>query len=62
MNPYPRRNIMFQDIENPYGTALFTPPAPVKVKLHKLPKTKRGTRARRSPVMPSTILKNFLLS
>lgn len=53
---------MFLNIDNAYGTDAFTPPAPVKVKPHKLPKTKRGTRARRSPSMPSTVLKNFLLS
>jgi hypothetical protein len=62
MNPYLRRNIMFLNIDNAYGTDLFTPPAPVKVKPHKLPKTKRGTHTRRSPVLPSTIIKNFLLS
>jgi hypothetical protein len=54
---------MFIDIDNAYGTDLFTPPAPsVKVKPHKLPKTKRGVRVLRNPTAPSKILKNFLLS
>ena len=54
----------FADTENPFGTDAFTPPttSDIKVKLHKLPKTKKGARVYRSPIMPSTLLKNFLLS
>ena len=55
---------MYINAENPFGTALFTPPttATIKVRPHRLPKTKRGTRALRSPMMPSTVLKNILLT
>jgi hypothetical protein len=55
---------MYINAENPFGTDVFTPPAPapIKVKRHKLPKTKRGTRALRNPTMPSTVLKNILLT
>ncbi len=67
MNPSPfikEIAMQFIDIENPFGTALFTPPTPatIKVRPHRLPKTKRGTRALRSPMMPSTIIKNFMLA
>lgn len=54
--------MQFAEIENPYGTALFVAPGSVKVKPHKLPKTKRGTHALRNPKAPSQILKNFLLN
>ena len=56
--------MQFIDTVNPFGTDAFTPPttANIKVRPHRLPKTKRGTRALRSPMMPSTIIKNFLLA
>lgn len=54
----------FADTENPFGTDAFTRPTPdeIKVKPHKLPKTKKGAKVYRSPIMPSTIVKNFLLT
>ena len=54
--------MQFTDIENPFGTQLFVAPGDVKVKPHKLPKTRKGTRALRNPKAPSTVLKNFLLT
>lgn len=55
--------MLFNNIDNPFGTDLFTPPttATIKVKPHKLPKTKRGTRALR-PLLPAVVVKNFLLN
>jgi hypothetical protein len=54
------------DIDNAFGTDTFTPPtaASIKVKSHRLPKTKRSAvvRVLRNPTAPSTIIKNFLLS
>lgn len=49
--------------DNPFGIDAFAAPAPdfVKVKPHKLPKTKKGTRARR-PLLPSVVIKNILLT
>jgi hypothetical protein len=64
MNPHrPKENTMF-NIDNPFGTDLFVAPAPdsVKVKPHKLPKTKKGSRVLRAPKPPSAVIKNVLLT
>lgn len=50
----------FVDIENPFGTSAFDAPTAGTVKPHKLPRTSKKTRSRKSPIMPSTILKNIL--
>lgn len=54
---------MLFNADNPFGTDLFTPPTTdtIKVKRHKLPKTRRGTRALR-PLLPSVVIKNALLN
>jgi hypothetical protein len=68
MNPHlTKETIMqFTDIENPFGTDAFTPPTTgsVKVKSHRLPKTRRSAvvRVLRNPTAPSTIIKNALLT
>lgn len=52
------------NVDNPFGTDLFVAPAPdsVKVKLHKLPKTKKGSRVLRAPKPLSAVIKNALLT
>ena len=56
----------FADIENPFGTSVTIAPTatPVKVRPHRLPKTKKSQVVRflKNPTAPSTIIKNFLLS
>lgn len=58
--------MQFAEIDNPFGTALFTPPTTsnIKVRPHRRPKTKKSAvvRVLRNPTAPSTIIKNFLLS
>jgi hypothetical protein len=58
--------MQFAEIDNPFGTDAFAAPttATIKVKTHRLPKTKRSeiVRVLRAPKPPSTIIKNFLLS
>lgn len=53
---------MYFNIDNPFGTELFPAPAPVRVKSHKLPRTRNVTRVLRAPKSPSVILKNYVLS
>lgn len=53
---------MYLNIDNPFGADAFAPTAPVKVKPHKLPKTKRSARVLRAPKPLSVVVKNFLLS
>lgn len=62
MNPRPLKGttMYFVDIENPFGTSAFDAPTAGTVKPHKLPRTSKKTRSRKSPIMPSTILKNIL--
>lgn len=54
---------MFTDIDNPFGTDSFAPPATHKVKpAPRLPRVKRGTHVLRAPKPPSQIIKNILLT
>lgn len=53
---------MYINVNNPFGTDSFAAPAPVEVKPHTLPKTKRRARVIRAPKAPSTILRNVLLT
>lgn len=52
----------FAEIENPFGTSLFTAPTSTKVRPHRLPRVKKGTSVRRAPKPLSTIIKNTLLN
>lgn len=58
---YIGETMLFAGIDNPFGADAFAPPASIKVKPYKLPKTKRGTRVRRAPQSLS-VLKNALLN
>jgi hypothetical protein len=54
--------MQFAGIDNQFGTDAFAAPTVVKIRPHRLPKTKKGVRVHRAPNPLSATIKNFLLN